>query len=302
MDNIIQSFKTIKEVEEYRNKINEECNSRIEFINIVKKADDLSNKSFGYIKECFESISPELFNTKEGKSILNKYTSVVKRNKNLSTLHNIFEGIRKSGKNTDFNFLIEQIMNKNENHIDKSTLKKDVKSLGMVLAEGYALLGKEADDLLPKENVALYSAIDYITENKSTLKNIAEYSDAVSIIRENIENKDIKNVFESRNLEDLASELLEEFNKKYSDNLTEEEASVLKEIASSNDRETVFNKYKNSCVEKISEAKKNFDSKGDTNSSKRLENVIEQVSNKKFCLDTIGEDICNLMELSNIFE
>ena len=114
MDNIIQSFKTIKEVEEYRNKINEECNSRIEFINIVKKADDLSNKSFGYIKECFESISPELFNTKEGKSILNKYTSVVKRNKNLSTLHNIFEGIRKSGKNTDFNFLIEQIMNKNE--------------------------------------------------------------------------------------------------------------------------------------------------------------------------------------------
>jgi len=302
MDNIIQSFKTIKEVEEYRNKINEECNSRIEFINIVKKADDLSNKSFGYIKECFESISPELFNTKEGKSILNKYTSVVKGNKNLSALHSIFEGIRKSGKNTDFNFLIEQIMNKNENNIDKSTLKKDVKSLGMVLAEGYALLGKEADDLLPKENVALYSAIDYITENKSTLKNIAEYSDAVSIIRENIENKDIKNVFESRNLEDLASELLEEFNKKYSDNLTEEEASVLKEIASSNDRETVFNKYKNSCVEKISEAKKNFDSKGDTNSSKRLENVIEQVSNKKFCLDTIGEDICNLMELSNIFE
>ena len=51
---------------------------------------------------------------------------------------------------------------------------------------------------------------------------------------------------------------------------------------------------------KLTELEKTIDE--ELEESKRLENVIEQVSNKKFCLDTIGEDICNLMELSNIFE
>ena len=97
-NNIINSFKTVSEVEAYKNSVIEECNSRMEFINMVKKADDLSNKSFGYIKECFEAISPELFNTKDGKAILNKYLSTIKENKNLSLMHGICEGIRKAGK------------------------------------------------------------------------------------------------------------------------------------------------------------------------------------------------------------
>ena len=84
--------------------------------------------------------------------------------------------------------------------------------------------------------------------------------------------------------------------------MNEEEAKVLKEIASSENREEVFNRYKALCVENISNAKNGFDEKGDTNSSKRLSSVLEQVNGKKFSLDTVGEDICNLMELSNIFE
>ena len=100
----------------------------------------------------------------------------------------------------------------------------------------------------------------------------------------------------------MATELLEAFNKKYSETLNEEEAKVLKEIASSENREEIFNKYKSLCVENISKAKCNFDENGDSNSSKRLTSVLEQVNNKKFSLDTVGEDICNLIELSNIFE
>lgn len=298
----IKSFNTIKEVEDYRTKVNEECNSRIKFIKLVAKADDLSNKSFGYIKECFESLSPELFKTREGKGILNKYISLVNSNKNLSTMQTICEGIRKSGKNTDVNFFINKLSEKDLN-INKTTLKEDVKSLGMVLAEGYLTIGEKANELVPNENKKLYSAIDYIVENKYSLNNMSEYSDAVKIIRENIENNEnAENIFEAKNLDELANELLNEFNKKYSDSLNEEEARVLKEIASSENREEIFNKYKSLCAESISKAKTNFDEKGDKNSSQRLSSVLEQVNNKKFSLDTIGEDICNLIELSNIFE
>ena len=66
--------------------------------------------------------------------------------------------------------------------------------------------------------------------------------------------------------------------------------------------ETFFNKYKEVCAAKITEAKKSFEGKGDKASSDRLGVVLEQISNKSFMLDTVGADICSFIELSNIFE
>ena len=64
--NIINTFKTIKEVEAYRQEINEMCDKRTAFITLCEEANSLSEKKFGYIKESFESISPMLFKTNEG--------------------------------------------------------------------------------------------------------------------------------------------------------------------------------------------------------------------------------------------
>jgi hypothetical protein len=100
----------------------------------------------------------------------------------------------------------------------------------------------------------------------------------------------------------MAQNLIREFNLKYTDKLTVEEANVLKEISSSDNRESVFNKYKEVCTTKITEAKKNFEANGDKASSDRLGAVLEQISNKNFTLETVGSDICSLIELSNIFE
>ena len=187
--------------------------------------------------------------------------------------------------------------------VDKKTLREDCKSLGRILAEGFLHLGKNAEFLLPEENSSLSSAVSYIAENKKTSKNIAEYSNAIKIIRESVE-KNVPSEFivENNNLDGLAERLIKEFNAKYSEDISKEEASVLKEVCSSNDREAVFNKYKKSCISKISEAKSNFDLKGDKSSASRLATVLEQVSNKSFSLDTVGSDICSLIELSNIFE
>lgn len=301
-NSIIKSFNTVKEVEDYRAKINEECDSRINFINISQKADNLSNKSFGYIKECFEAFSPKLFETKEGKLLINKYLDYIHKNDNLRSLHVIHENVRKANKSTDVDFLIEQISRINWK-INNSTVNDDVKKLGKVIAESFLFLGKSAEDLLPKENRSLSSAIDYIAENKLSQRNLTDYSVAVKIIKEDISKREgTDNIFESKNLDELAEELLHEFNKKYSDTLNEEEAKVLKEIASSENREEIFNKYKSMCAESISKARVAFEKNGDANSMNRLTSVLEQVNNKKFSLDTVGEDICNLIELSNIFE
>lgn len=298
----VNTLNTIQEVESYRNTINEMCDNRHKFIVLCEEAKELSTKSFGFIKESFEALSPILFKSSEGKKLMNKYTKMIKENKNLSSLHTINENIRKAGSETDIDFFVNSLMVV-EWGVNPSTLKEDTKKLGRVLSEAYLLVGEEAKTLIPNENVSLSNAVNFIAESKKGTKNISEYSDAARIIKEHIKSKDAKkNVFESIDLDTLAKRLVEDFNVKYSDKLTIEEANALREISSSKDRESVFNKYKEVCKSKITEAKKNFESKGDKASSDRLGVVLEQIASKSYVLDTVGADICSLIELSNIFE
>ena len=298
----INDFKTIEEVENYRKEINEACDKRADFITLCEKADKLSHKPFGYIKDCFEAIAPELFESKEGKKIMSNYSKTIRENKNLSALHNLYENIRKSGKDMDIDFFANNIANTNWN-VDKKTLSEDTLKVGRILAEGYLHLGKSAEDLFPSENTVLESAVSYIAENKKTNKNIAEYSNAIKVIKENISSKESEeNVFESTDLDALAKSLLQEFNRKYSSELTEEEANALREVSSSENKEDVFNKYKNACQNKLAESKKDFEEKGDKSSSERMTAILEQVSNKTYSLENLGNDICGFIELKNIFE
>ena len=298
----VNTLNTIQEVESYRNMINEMCNNRHKFIVLCEEAKELSTKSFGFIKESFEALSPILFKSSEGKKLMNKYTKMIKENKNLSSLHTINENIRKAGNETDIDFFVNSLMVV-EWGVNPSTLKEDTKKLGRVLSEAYLLVGEEAKSLIPNENASLSNAVNFIAESKKSTKNISEYSDAAKIIKEHIKNKDSKkNVFESVNLDELAASLIKEFNAKYDGKLNSEEIAILKEVSCSENREEVFNKYKNACAVKITEAKKKFEANGDKSSSDRLGVVLEQISNKTFVLDTVGSDICSLIELSNIFE
>lgn len=302
LDNIVNTFKTIQEVETYRNMVNEMCDNRHKFIVLCEEASELSDKSFGFIKESFEALSPMLFKTTEGKKLMNKYTKIIKENKNLSSLHTINENIRKAGNETDIDFFVNSLMLA-EWDVNPSTLKEDTKKLGRILSEAYLLVGEDAKNLIPEENVSLSKSINFIAESKKGNRNISEYSDAAKIIKEHIKNKDSKkNVFESVNLDELAASLIKEFNTKYDGKLNNEEIAILKEVSCSENREEVFNKYKNACAVKITEAKKRFEENGDKSSSDRLGVVLEQISNKTFVLNTVGSDICSLIELSNIFE
>ena len=295
----INTFKTINEVEEYRKKMNEECDRRANLISVYTKAGELSNKNFGAIKEAFETISPELFKTNEGKAIMKKYAKTIKDSNNLKALHSLYENIRKANANGDVDFFVNGIASENWG-VDKKTVDNDCKKLGRVLAEGYILINGNA--ILPKSDDTLANAVKFISENVKSAKNIAEYSDAVKVIRDRVNNHEqSNNVFESRNIDDIAKEMVDEFNKKYSTELNESEFKALKEVSCSDDRASVFNKYKELCVNKLSEAKENFDKEQNTAASEKISTIIEQVSNKSYSVDTVGNDICGMIELANIF-
>jgi len=298
----ISEINTIEELDAYRQKVNESCDERKKFLILTDKANKLSQKPFTYLKESCENMASSLFETKNGRTILKKYTKLIKEDKCLNKMHNLCETIRKSNKDCDVDFLISHITSENWN-INKKNLKESTSKLGAILAEAYMELGEKSDLLLATENSKYSAAVQYIAENTKNSKNIVEYSNAIKIIRDRImENTSCVNLYnECGNLDTLTNDMIDEFNTKYSGKLSDEEKLAIKEIAESEDSEKVFNKYKNSCINKIKEAKEKSETEGDKESAKRLSNIHEQISKKEYSVDTVTNDICNLIELSNIF-
>ena len=79
----INDIKTLEELDTLQNTLNEKIEVRRRVLNLVAEAKKVAGKSFGYIKESFENLSPKLFKSGEGKSVIKKYTSAIKENKSL---------------------------------------------------------------------------------------------------------------------------------------------------------------------------------------------------------------------------
>lgn len=297
----INKIKTIEELEEFRTKVNEECDARKQVLTVVDKAKNISKQDFGYLKETFENLAPSLWLFSNGKETMKKYKNTIKENKELMKLHNLYENIRKANKNSDVDFFVNSVASKDWS-IDNKRLSEGLKKLGAVVAEGYVKVFDKADELLPEKNDKLYNAVKYITENKKTEKNIYEYSEAVKVLREKIESNDEKSsLFESKADEKLA-DAVRLFNEKYENELDEKERKLVKEMAESSDSKSVFDKYKKLCEDKIKTSKEKFDNEGDSESSKKVSTILEQVSKKEYSKETVYEDVCKLIELSEVFE
>lgn len=290
----IKQYNTVSEVENFRRMVNEACDSRVKYINSCVNAAGLGEKSFGFIKECFENLSESLFKTKEGKKIINRYISTIKEDKGLIGLYSIYENLRKMGKDSDVDYFINSL---NETVNIESVSSKSLRKLGNLLSEAYILLGESADGMIPAENNPLDKAIEYVAENKKGMRNLAEYSNAVKIIRESIEGKSSTNMFRVNESINDAEKLIMAFNSKYNGELNDDEKAMIKKLSESDDKESVFKQYKDDCINRLSEVKKGCGEK----ESERMDEIMSKVNGKQFCDETVESDICNLIEITKMF-
>lgn len=297
----ITTAKNIKDIEDIRAMVNEACDARIKSLHLAERAAQISESNFGTLKETFENMSPSLFESVEGKKLIVRYTNCISQNRSLNNLHTLHENVRKSHSGGDVDFFINNISSVDWN-LDKNELKEGKALLGKIVAESYLFLGDKAEQFVATDNEKLYNALSFIAENKKTPKNLSEYSVATKIIREHIENKEgNENIFEDKDLDKIAKNMIAKFNQKYDGTLTSEEYDIIKKI-SSGDASELFERYKTSCLNRLDEASKGYIEKGDENSVKRLETIKEQVSDKKYNAQTVSEDIFNLMEILHVFE
>lgn len=295
-------MKSIEELDAFQNELNEKFETRRRVLNLISEAKELGGKTFGYLKESFENLSPKLFKTTEGKAVMNKYASAIKENKSLSALHKLYENIRKAHSGIDFDYFVGTLCETNWN-VKEKELNEGMKKLAGIVAEGYVVVGEGAGKYLGTENDRLDGAIEFIAENKVGQKNIVKYSEAVKVIREAVEkNGNIADSFKKetdldKTIEDLVSKYSRE---EYTDE--EEKDMLTNQIARSGDEETVFIKKKTECVDSLDEAIKKYDDGKHEEELAALKKIHEQVSAKSYNPETIGPDICNFVEMSKLFD
>ena len=298
----INNMKSIEELDAYQNELNEKFDTRRRVLNLIAEAKELGGKSFGYLKESFENLSSKLFRTDEGKAVMRKYTNVIKENKSLSSLHKLYENIRKAHSGIDFDYFVGTICETNWN-VKAKELTEGMEKLAGVVAEGYIVVGEGAGKYLGTENDRLDGAIEFIAENKVGQKNIVKYSEAVKVIREAVEkNGNIANSFKKEtDLDKTIEDLVSKYSKdEYTDE--EEKDMLANQIARSGDEEAVFIKKKTECVDSLDEAIKKYSDGNHDEELSTLKKIHEQVSAKSYNPETIGPDICNFVEMTKLFD
>ena len=298
----INDMKTLEELDALQNELNEKFEVRRRVLSLVSEAKELGGKSFGYLKESFENLSPKLFKTDEGKSVMKKYATVMKENKSLSSLHKLYENIRKAHSGIDFDYFVGTLCETNWG-VKEKELNEGMRKLAGIVAEGYVTVGEGTGKYLGTENDRLDGAIEFIAENRVGQKNIVKYSEAVKVIREAVEkNGNIADSFKKEtDLDKTIEDLVAKYSKdEYSDE--EEKDMLANQIARSGDEETVFVKKKTECVNSLDEAIKKYSDGNHDDELNTLKKIHEQVSAKTYNPETIGPDICNFVEMSKLFE
>ena len=298
----INDIKSLEELDAYQNKLNEMFDTRRRVLNLVSEAKEMGNKTFGYLKESFENMSPKLFKSDEGKVVMNKYAKTIKENKSLSSLHKLYENIRKAHSGIDIDYFVGTLCETSWN-VKEKELNEGLQKLAGIVAEGYIVVGEGASKYLGTENDRLDGAIEFIAENKVGQKNIVKYSEAVKVIREAVEKNG--NIADSFKKETDLDQTIEDLVTKYSkDEYSEEEEkdALTNQIARSGDEETVFVNKKTDCLKSLDEAIKKYEDGQHEDELSTLKKIHEQVSAKSYNPETIGPDICNFVEMSKLFE
>lgn len=306
--NNISQIRDIEKLDLMKESFDKDYEAQKKSVETMEMANAMENKKFGYIKESFENMSSELFKTKEGRSIINKYIACVKESQELKKMHLLYECVRKANKDVD----ITTYMNEATSMIGKIGSKKykeDTKKLGKILGEACQELGKEKALSLNivrsnDEKEQLDEAMDYIGTHKKSLKTLPEYTECYGVIKQHVNlNEAIKKLSASSSLKEKDIEkTVNEFNEKYGNELEESTHNLVKELLETTNKETVFDKYKEACIGKIKEKQAIFESDGDKMSSDRLGVILEKVTNKNYNPDTVNVDVFNLVEMADSLE
>ena len=300
--NDISKIKDITTLNLLKESFDKDFDKQKKIVENLELAHTMSLKGFGYIKEAMEALSNDLFKTKEGRAILGRYINCVKESNELKKMHLLFECVRKANKDVDVYSYINEATSMIGN-VDAKKYHNDTMKLGKILGEACLYLGKERVNGVNYIDNTLCEAIDFVGTHKKTPKTLAEYTEHCQIIKEHVSlHETQRKQFQDSSKKESLEKSIDEFNKKYGDELNENEQNLVKELLGNGNKEEIFERYKTACVNKLQEKQNFFNKEGDTSSSERIGIIMEKVSQKKYNCETVNSDVFNLIEITGSLE
>lgn len=300
--NDVTKVTNTKALNELKSKFDRDYHNQLDKLKTLEYAGSMRDKPFGFIKEAIEAMSGELFRSKEGRAILNKYIACVKENKELKKMHLLRECVRKANKNTDINSYLNEAIAM-IGRVNTKDAKVQSRKAGDILAEACIQLGKYRSELIIDKlsfNDSLNEAIEYIETHSKKPSTLANFSDCTNLIKESVAlNEAVSKVAMNTLTDATIEQAINEFNEKYGDQLDEDGKKLVKQLSESTNKEELFDKYKSDCITKLNEKKTLFEGQGDKLTSERLELVLEKINQRTYNAETVNEDILNLIEMTN---
>lgn len=300
--NDIAKVKDITTLNLLKENFDRDYNKQRERLETIEYAKSMQSKSFGYIKEAFENMSSELFKSKEGRGILNKYIACVKENADLKKMHLLYECVRKADKNIDVNNYLNEAKSM-IGTVDQKSYPAATRVLGTILGEACTKLGKEKSTAIMESmnfDEKIDSAIEYVGTHNKTPKTLYMFAESYNSIREIVNERDNSKKNGTSTLKESDIERsINEFNEKYGKELDETGQQLVRELSESKDKEAIFERYKTDCVNKLNEKREQFKTQGDNTTTERLEIVLEKLSKRKYNPETVNADVFNFIEMVN---
>ena len=288
-----ETFKKLQEslMDVMNNRYNELC------LNELKE--NLTSAPLYTTKHIFESISKDFYNTPKGKKILKEYVDTIKKNNSLRKAFIIFENMNKQQSVLSPDLFVNENLSFMQ-EIKLSEYKAGLKKINNIIRESIelaALNTEELEELIKESETDEAEAIDYLINNRKTLKNIAEYTNKVSTLTESVKNKRIFKsedaLSESLNISDLLNMINESIS-----GLGKEEANAVKDLTlislSGQDGKEIYETYKNKCKDILEEAVKNEEA---LETRSRFQRMLGQINERNYNKSTLNEDVLNFARL-----
>ena len=288
-----ETFKKLQEslMDVMNNRYNELC------LNELKE--NLTSAPLYTTKHIFESISKDFYNTPKGKKILKEYVDTIKKNNSLRKAFIIFENMNKPQSVLSPDLFVNENLSFMQ-EIKLSEYKAGLKKINNIIRESIelaALNTEELEELIKESETDEAEAIDYLINNRKTLKNIAEYTNKVSTLTESVKNKRIFKSEDALSESLTISDLLNMINESVS-GLEKEEANAVKDLTlislSGQDGKEIYETYKNKCKDILEEAVKNEEA---LETRSRFQRMLGQINERNYNKSTLNEDVLNFARL-----
>lgn len=292
-DKIIEADKCLqnKDFEGYENCL-QEANEAYEQ---YKRDTELTYecKNFGMINHIFENALPKLYQKNKSK-VIKDYITSIKEDKNLLAQFQFYKALRKYDGSCDMEKYLNEAISLAKENIDKKTLKQSNNKLAKIISENNI----KPNDFINEQNLAFYENCNSLLSKDKKLTNIIEmtetFNNVCNYVKENPRALN-ENVFNPQ-------QAINEFTTKLNTTLTTEEKSFVEEIidakskGASQRKEKLFNKFKNECIDLVNKLIKESSS----DDAIGLQEIKNQLQGKQFCLETIVQDIAQLLEIRDV--